>query len=133
MEAYSLNLLRVAPRTFTSWDRPPHSVPLESLVDLGVVGFVLLVVMFVLVFRTMSRIRRGDPLFDLRVGLTAALTAVLVASLFIDNISEKYLWLVLATIMQLRVVARPQPVEQPRFAYEPPERFDRLEARGAPS
>lgn len=109
VEAYSQNLLRVGPRTFEGWDRPPHNVPLETLVDVGLIGLVLVVAMFVLVYRMLRTVRRGDGVYDLRIGLTAAFAAMIVVSFFIDDIDEKYLWLVLCTIAQLRIVAQPRP------------------------
>jgi O-antigen ligase len=133
MEAYSANLLRVAPTMFSGWDRPPHNAPLQTLVELGVIGLVLVIVTVVLAFRMMRTIRRGGRLYDLRVGLTAALTAVVVASFFIDNLSEKYVWLVLAAVAQLRIVQRLQPAAPQPVVYEPPPGVALRGARSVPS
>jgi O-antigen ligase len=105
-QAYSANLLAVAPRDFAGWDRPPHNVVLNTLLNLGIVGFVVLAVTCVMFFRQLTRIPRGDRLYDLRVGLTAALSGIAVASLFIDNTTEKYVWIVLAAVAQLGTVMR---------------------------
>ncbi len=119
VEAYSRNLLRVGPRTFEGWDRPPHNVPLETLVDMGVIGLVLVVAMFWLVYRMLRTARRGEGLYDLRIGLTAAFAAMIVVSFFIDDINEKYLWLVLCTMAQLRIVARSRAAPE-HVVYAPP-------------
>lgn len=103
--AYSANLLRVAPRDFAGWDRPPHNVPLNMLLDGGLIAFVLVAVGYGLIFRQLARIPRGDRLYDLRVAFTAALVAVGIVSLFIDNGTDKYVWVVLCTIAQLRIVS----------------------------
>ena len=115
-QAYSANLLRVAPHDFAGWDRPPHNVPLNLLLDGGLIGFLLVAACYVLMFRQLARIPRGDRLYDLRVAFTAAFVAIGIVSLFIDNATEKYVWLVLCSIAQLRVVARARsaPIEQLR-------------------
>ena len=105
-QAYSANLLAVAPHDFAGWDRPPHNLVLNTLLNLGVVGFVIVAVTFVMFYRQLARIPRGDRLYDLRVGLTASLAGIAIASLFIDNTSEKYVWIVLCAIAQLRTVIR---------------------------
>ena len=115
-QAYSANLLRVAPHDFAGWDRPPHNVPLNMLLDGGLIAFLLVAACYVLMFRQLARIPRGDRLYDLRVAFTAALVAIGIVSLFIDNATDKYVWLVLCSIAQLRVVAlaRSTPIEQLR-------------------
>jgi len=105
-QAYSANLLSVAPHDFAGWDRPPHNLVLNTLLNLGLVGFVVIAIAFVMMFRQLARIPRGDRLYDLRVGLTASLVGIAVASLFIDNTAEKYVWIVLCAIAQLRTVVR---------------------------
>lgn len=115
-QAYSANLLRVAPHDFAGWDRPPHNVPLNLLLDGGLIGFLLVAACYVLMFRQLAAIPRGDRLYDLRVAFTAALVAIGVVSLFIDNATDKYVWIVLCSIAQLRIVAlaRSAPLGQPR-------------------
>lgn len=130
VDAYSQNLLRIAPGSFEGWDRPPHNVPLQTLVDLGVIGLVLLIAVLVLVYRMLSAVPRGDRLYDLRVALTAALTAAVVTSFFIDSVWEKYLWLVLCTIAQLRTVVRSRP-EPIQLTYDTPARVVPRAARSA--
>jgi O-antigen ligase len=114
-QAYSANLLSVAPHDFAGWDRPPHNLVLNTLVNLGIVGFVLLAIAFVLTLRQLRRIPRGDRLYDLRVGLTASLVGIAVASLFIDNTTEKYVWIVLCAIAQLRTVMHLRVAPLPRL------------------
>ncbi|HEX3467510.1 MAG TPA: O-antigen ligase family protein [Candidatus Elarobacter sp.] len=103
-QAYSANLLAVAPRDFAGWDRPPHNLVLNTLLDVGIIGFILLVAAFVMIFRQLSIVPRGDRLYDLRVGLTASLIGLAVVSLFIDNSTDKYVWVALCAVAQLRTV-----------------------------
>ncbi len=114
-QAYSANLLSVAPHDFAGWDRPPHNIVLNTLLNLGLVGAVVLVIAFVMMFRQLARIPRGDRLYDLRVGLTASLAGIAVASMFVDCTVEKYVWIVLAAIAQLRTVVRSRPAPQSRL------------------
>ena len=121
--AYDSNLLRVAPKLFYGWSRPPHNVPLHSMVDMGIVGLLLIVAAYLLTYKQLFPIRRDDPLHDLRVGLLAAFAALGVVSLFIDMSGAKYLWIVIAAIAQLRSVTMMRPdAAAPAIVYEPPPR-----------
>jgi O-antigen ligase len=107
LEAYDRNYLAVYQFGSTQgWTRPPHNTPLHMLVDLGIVGLVLVVAAYLTTFRQCTGIERGDRLYDLRAALTGGLIALGFISLFIDVANYKYLWIVLATIAQLRTVAR---------------------------
>ncbi len=121
-QAYNAMLLQVAPRMFAGWGRPPHNAPLHALVDLGAVGLALLTACYVLTFRQMRGIKRGDPLYDLRVGLTASLVAIGVVSFFIDNAVDKYVWIIICAVAQLRTVVhlREPAAAQAAVVYEPP-------------
>jgi O-antigen ligase len=114
-QAYSANLLSVAPHDFAGWDRPPHNIVLNVLLNLGIVGLVLLAAGAVLMFRQLTRIPRGDRLYDLRIALTAASAGIAVTALFIDNSTEKYVWVVLCAIAQLRTVMRSRSAPAPQF------------------
>ena len=116
-QAYNANLLQVAPRIFAGWSRPPHNAPLHTLVDLGAIGFVLLIACYFLTFRQMQGIRRGDRLYDLRVAFTAAFVAFGVVSFFIDNSTDKYVWIVICAIAQLRSVARSREPAAPQVQH----------------
>jgi O-antigen ligase len=119
--AYDSNLLRVAPKLFYGWSRPPHNVPLHAMVDMGIVGLLLIVAAYLLTYKQLFGIRRDDPLHELRVGLLAAFAALGVVSLFIDMSLAKYLWIIIAAIAQLRsvVMMRDYPAA-PAIVYEPP-------------
>jgi hypothetical protein len=58
------------------------------------------------------------------------LTAAVVTSFFIDSVWEKYLWLVLCTIAQLRTVVRSRP-EPIQLTYDTPARVVPRAARSA--
>jgi O-antigen ligase len=118
IDAYDRSYLAVYQAYNAGWGRPPHNTPLHALVELGVVGFVLMSAAYLATFRQFRGIVRGSPLYDLRVGLCAALIGLGVVSLFIDLAAYKYLWLALCTIAQLRTVALLQARAAPAVVYE---------------
>lgn len=120
-QAYNASLLAVSPHLFAGWSRPPHNAPLHVLVDLGLVGVLLLTAGYLWTFRQFAGIGRTDSLYGIRVALTAALVGTGVVSFFIDNAGDKYVWVLLATIAQLRTVVRTRPLPAPAtIVYEPP-------------
>jgi O-antigen ligase len=126
-QAYNANLLKVAPALFAGWSRPPHNTPLHTLVDLGLVGLLLLGACYFFTFRQMRGIGRDDPLYDLRVGLTASLVAIGLVSFFIDNAVDKYVWIVICAAAQLRTAALLRARAAPAaVVYEPPPPIARL-------
>ena len=125
-DAYNAFLLRVAPRYFTGWGRPPHNTLLVALVELGIVGAVLVSAAYLSSFSLLRTIERGSELFPTKVALTAALAGLGVAAMFIDLTVYKFLWVVVVGIAQLHNVAAldpaaarapaPAPARPPRYA-----------------
>ena len=91
-------------------------------VTFGLIGVALFFSAWFAAFGPLAKVRRGDPLYDLRVGLTAALVGLLVAGAFIDVSGTKFFWLILMLAAQFRtvLVSRPQFVMPADVAYEPP-------------
>jgi O-antigen ligase len=131
VEAYDRGFLKVFQFYNTGWGRPPHNTALQTAVELGVVGLLILLVAYFATFRQFRYVRRGDSLYDLRVAFTAALIGLGICSMFIDLSNYKYFWILLATIAQLRTVARSR-VAMPAVVYEPPPRPPRQRRRPAP-
>jgi O-antigen ligase len=121
IDAYDRVYLRIFQFHNAGWSRPPHNTPLQALVELGVVGLVLLLIAYVATFRHFRGIRRGDPLYDLRIAFTAALLGLGVCSMFIGLETYKYFWICLSTTAQIRSVARSRKLAMPAaVVYEPP-------------
>ena len=105
VEAYDRGFLKIFQSYNAGWGRPPHNTVLQTAVELGVIGLVLILVAYFATFRQFKGIRRGDSLFDLRIAFTAALVGLGICSMFIDLANYKYFWVLLASIAQLRTVA----------------------------
>jgi O-antigen ligase len=119
IEAYDRDYLSVFQAYNAGWSRATHNTLLHTAVELGVVGFVLMAVAFFTTFRQFRYIRRGDSLYDLRVGFTASLVALFLVSMFIDLANYKYFWIALTTVAQMRTVARSRRMVAPAVTYEP--------------
>jgi O-antigen ligase len=78
-----------------------HNVPLQAVVEVGLLGLALLVAVLVLTGRLVLRLPRrlrGPPL--------AGLAGVLVANLFLSNLDFKYFWLMLTYVLVVTREAR---------------------------
>ncbi len=106
IDAYNANFLSVFQAYDAGWSRPPHNTPLFVLVEFGIIGFLLFYGAWFAAFRPLAGIRRHTSLYDVRVALTGALVAMLVAGCFLDVISHKDFWLILGTAAQFRTVVR---------------------------
>ena len=121
VEAYDRGFLKIFQSYNAGWGRPPHNTVLQTAVELGVIGLVLILVAYFATFRQFKGIRRGDSLFDLRIAFTAALVGLGICSMFIDLANYKYFWVLLASIAQLRTIAATRSHgAAPQAVYEPP-------------
>jgi exopolysaccharide production protein ExoQ len=109
---YNANYLRVYATVTEYWGRPPHNTYLHAAVELGVVGLILFCAALFATFADLKRVPRTHPLYDVRVMLTASLVALFVVAMFIDLADYKYLWIVIATAAQFRLVVL-RPAAQP--------------------
>jgi O-antigen ligase len=115
IDAYDVNFFKVYQPHSVGWIITPHNTALHVAVEVGLVGLILFAVAWVAMFRQLGDVARDERVADLRLALLAALAALAIVSFFIDLGSYKYLWLVMATVAQLRTVVRmrapaPQPV-----------------------
>jgi O-antigen ligase len=113
IEAYNSNFLRIFQAYNAGWSRPPHNSVLFIAVELGIIGVVLFYGAWLAAFRPLVGVNRASSVYDLRVGLTGALVAMLIAACFLDVISHKDFWLILGTAAQFRTVARGRLPAQP--------------------
>lgn len=87
------------------WDSPAHNLILHYLVELGIVGLVLIALLFVAQFRSLREIDRSSDLYDYRVAMEASLLAILTVSMTIDLFTYKYAWWVFTMVALLSKVA----------------------------
>lgn len=100
--AYNENYLSVFQPYIAGWERSASNVPLQTAVELGVFGLLLLVLAWGAQFFVLRDIGRNDPLYEARVALTGGLVAITVAALFTDIVTAKFVWLAAAAVVQLR-------------------------------
>ena len=96
-EVLHVNLFRYA-----GWSKGPHDMIISNAVELGVIGLLLVVAEFVMVFRDLSVPRIGGFPDDLRVALQGAVLAIFLDGLFLDITNRKYLWLLFIMVALLR-------------------------------
>ncbi|HZO92312.1 MAG TPA: O-antigen ligase family protein [Candidatus Baltobacteraceae bacterium] len=108
IDAYNANYLSVFEFYNAGWSRPPHNTVLFVAVELGIIGVLLFYGAWLAAFRPLAGVRRDNSLYDLRVAITAALIALLIASAFLDMVGQKFFWLALAVAAQFRAVALSQ-------------------------
>lgn len=116
--AYNDKYIAVYQGYLAGWSRVAHDLILQTVVELGVVGLVILGLALAVQFTLLAHIEPGDDLYDYRLMLQSSMLALLVAALFIDMMMYKYLWLVFATMTQVYALSR-KPVRV-RDAYVPP-------------
>ncbi len=103
-DAYDSKYLAVYQQYQAGWHRVAHNIVLQTLVELGVVGAIILVVALYYQFTLVNDIGPDDDLYDYRLMTQAGMIAVLVAALFIDLVIYKYLWFLFATMAQVYAV-----------------------------
>jgi hypothetical protein len=113
IDAYDVNFFKVYQAHSVGWVITPHNTPLHVAVEVGVLGLALFLLAYVSTFLMLRVVPPNDSLSDLRTGLAAALVALVLVGFFIDLAAYKYVWLVLATIAQLRAVVRLRPRTAP--------------------
>ncbi|MGH7683365.1 MAG: O-antigen ligase family protein [Vulcanimicrobiaceae bacterium] len=100
--AYDKFVLQAPLRYYVSWHRAPHDIFLQTAVDLGIVGILLVGVAFFVQFRDLSLPRSNDFLNDLRIALQATMLAFCVEAIFLDFLDRKFLWVLFMLIALVR-------------------------------
>jgi O-antigen ligase len=86
----------------SDWHRGPHNLLVGTAVELGVVGLFLTLAAWVAQFRTLRNIGPDEPEYGMRVALEATVIGTFVASLFLDVMVFKYVWLTFMFIALVR-------------------------------
>lgn len=84
-----------------------HTLPVEVLAELGIVGFLLLVWLFCAVLREgLDAIKEAPDSYlrALEIGLVASFLALLVNNLFNNNFGDNFLWITMGLIFAARRV-----------------------------
>jgi O-antigen ligase len=91
--AFDQTFLSVYQPFYTHWHRAPHNLFLESIVELGLIGLILMLLGWIGQFRMLNGIGKDDKYFDLRVAAQGAILGLFAASLFADIMYIKYTWM----------------------------------------
>ena len=108
IDVYDDNLHNAVQRLFAGFHRPAHSILIETLVDLGVPGLVLLFAAWYNTSRQNAWVPRSSPYFPDAIGYEAGIIGIFISALTIDLIWFKYPWLAFMMAAMLANVVRPR-------------------------
>ena len=91
---YDQVFLSVYQPVSAGWSRASHDLMIGTTVELGVVGFALVLAAWLAHLWALSAVRPSSPLYPARLALEGALLALLVEAAFLDTLGLKYLWVV---------------------------------------
>lgn len=100
--AYDKFVLQAPLQSYVSWHRAPHNILIETGVDLGIVGIIIVAVAFFMQFHDLSLRGAGGLLENLRIALQATVIGVCVDALFLDFMDRKFLWVLFMLIALVR-------------------------------
>jgi len=89
---------------FKGYGRAPHNIYLGYFVDVGIVGFTLLIMVFIQHYKSISLYHTTDK--GNQVMLKAAFWAILTSSFFLDTFFQKPFWLLWMLIMMYKTVMK---------------------------
>jgi hypothetical protein len=107
-DAYDENLVNASQRIFEGWHRPAHNILMQTIVDIGILGVILLLTAWWTTIAQNRSIPRRSPYYPDRIGYEAAMLAIFISALTIDLLWFKYLWLAMMLVVMLTNVVRPR-------------------------
>lgn len=104
-----------------TWDRVAHSIFVQSAVEYGIIGFLLLMFVWYLEFRELAAVRAGELVNGFCAALSAGLLGIFVAGFSLDLMTYKSTWLAFTLIALTRtaLVTSGVQVEPPKRETEP--------------
>ncbi len=99
-----------------TWDRVAHSIFVQSAVEYGIIGFLLLMFVWYLEFRELAAVRAGERVNGFCAALSAGLLGIFVAGFSLDLMTYKSTWLAFSLIALTRtaLIASGIQVEPPK-------------------
>ena len=104
--AFDQSFLTVSQTYYTSWHRDSHNILIGNGVELGIIGLVLMLLAWKAQFSALRFIGREHRLYALRVAIEGAILGLFVSGMFLDLMTEKYLWLIFILAALTHNVAR---------------------------
>ncbi len=105
-DAYDIFYLRIHQTYPYGFSSPAHNLVLHYVVELGIIGFAIMIAWFWLKVKVLQQIRPENEWYDYRIALEAAFLGILTVSLTIDLFYYKYAWVVFMLIAMLGNVAK---------------------------
>ncbi len=105
-DVYNHNFFNVYQAVFQGWSRPGHSIIVNTLVELGIVGLVLVLGSWFMTFRELRNVAARSKFYPMRLALEAALLALFYESLTIDVLHLKYYWLAFTLVLMVAAADR---------------------------
>ena len=93
------------PHAALSWDRVAHSIVIQSAVEYGVPGLVLVLVLWYAQFDELRKTRVPESMRDLSLALQAAVLGLFVSGLSLNLMLAKYTWLAFSIIALVRAAS----------------------------
>ena len=100
--AYDHAFLSVSETYYTRWHRAPHNLIIQTSVELGIIGTIILLTAWWKSARSLKVIPPESTLYSLRVALEAAMIGLFVSALFLDMVQQKYIWVALIVVALAR-------------------------------
>jgi len=100
-DAFAQYFLAV-PHVVLPWDRVAHSVFVQSIVEYGVIGFVIVMAVWYCMFRELETARAPAGVADICEALRAGVLGLFVAGFSLDLMMYKYTWLTFSLVAVVR-------------------------------
>ena len=102
---YNKYFLTVWNTFYTNWNRGPHNIILEVIVELGVIGTIFLCLGWWYTFKAVDFIPKGHRLYDMRVMIEGGVFGTFVSALFVHIMHQKFTWWMFALVLAARTMA----------------------------
>ena len=112
------------------WDRVAHSIFVQTAVELGLFGFVLMMAFWYLEFRDLAHVNAKGLVVDICTALRAGVVSIFVAGLFLSLMTSKYTWLAfsLVALMRSALITSGIPIDAPKHRASEKQESENLES-----
>jgi O-antigen ligase len=93
------------PHPALPWYRPAHNILIQSAVEYGIPGLLLMLAMWYEQFAEAGRARGGDAIGEFGIALQAGIIGIFVSGLSLGVLWTKYTWLAFSLIALYRAAS----------------------------
>lgn len=94
----------LTPHRPLAWDRPAHSVLLQSAVELGSIGLLLVLAFWYRQFVELRSVRSTQIVENVCLALRASVLGLFISGLSLDLFTAKYTWMTFSLVAMMRTV-----------------------------